>query len=207
MEEDWLSIGARLDELGLLGVIDPVLTWDEWLMERFRRARHFEPPERWGTMQSLDMEAVFYALWLFRCKEAEARRVCQRLRFQLAMEEQVLESNRIGRALAVMSIDAPPSRVTFLLEQYGQMSLIAAWLALEEDTERRTMIDRYLTHWRHITPTIDGTTLRESGLAPGPAYRKILESLRSALLDGQISTQEEEKELCQKLIADHGHEA
>lgn len=207
MEEDWLSIGARLDELGLLDVIDPVLTWDEWLMERFRRARHFEPPGRWGATQGLDMEAVFYALWLFRCKEAEARRVCQRLRFQLAMEEQVLESNRIGRALADVSIDAPPSRVTFLLEQYGQMSLIAAWLALEEDTERRTMIDRYLTHWRHIAPTIDGTTLRESGLAPGPAYREILETLRSALLDGQISTEEEEKELCQKLIADHGHEA
>jgi tRNA nucleotidyltransferase (CCA-adding enzyme) len=207
MEDVWLPIGARLYELGLLEAIDPALTWDDWLKERFHRARHFEPPERWGAILGLDMEAVFYALWLFRCTEEDARRVCQRLRFQVAMEEQVVESNRIGRILRDLKIDAPPSRVTALLEQFDQMSLIAAWLALEDDTDRRTMIDRYLTHWRHITPTIDGTTLREAGLAPGPAYKQILAALRAAWLDGQISTVQEEQKLCEKLITNHGHDA
>jgi tRNA nucleotidyltransferase (CCA-adding enzyme) len=207
MEEVWLSIGARLHELGLLRAIDQALTWDDWLMERFHRARQFEPPERWGATQGLDMEAVYYALWLFRSPAEDARRVCQRLRFQVAMEEQILESNRIGRALAEVRIDAPPSQATLLLEQFDQLSLIAAWLALEDDADRRTMIDRYLTHWRHVAPTIDGTALREAGLAPSPAYRRILEALRAAWLDGQISTGEEEQALCQKLIAEYGHES
>jgi tRNA nucleotidyltransferase (CCA-adding enzyme) len=207
MEDVWLSIGARLHDLGLLEAIDSSLTWDDWLMDRFQRARQFEPPDRWGDTRGLDMESVFYALWLFRCTEHDARRVCQRLRFQVAMEEQILESNRIGRSLADVRLDAPPSRVTFRLEQFGQMSLIAAWLALEEDADRRTMIDRYLTHWRHIAPTIDGTTLRAAGLAPGPAYRHILDTLRAAWLDGQITTAQEEQNMCEKLIADLGHEA
>jgi tRNA nucleotidyltransferase (CCA-adding enzyme) len=200
-EDRWLSIGSRLQELGLLQAIDHALTWDEWLAERFSRARQFEPPDRWGVKAGYDLESIFYAIWLFNCSEEKARRVCQRLRFQVAMQEQIIESNRIGHALADITMDAPPSEVTSLLEQYGQIALMAAWLALEDDADRQAMIDHYLTHWRHITPTIDGTTLREAGLAPGPSFRRILDQLRAAWLDGEIATEEAEQQLCKELIA------
>ena len=40
------------------------------------------------------------------------------------------------------------------------------------------------------------------GLASGPRYREILRSLRSARLDGTISTAEEEARLLDALLAD-----
>ena len=62
------------------------------------------------------------------------------------------------------------------------------------------MLDRYLSEWRYVVPTVDGDTLRALDLPPGPAYRQILWTLKSAWLDGVISTVEEEEALLQNLI-------
>jgi tRNA nucleotidyltransferase/poly(A) polymerase len=40
-------------------------------------------------------------------------------------------------------------------------------------------------------PLIDGEDLKRSGIAPGPAYRQILESVRNAQLDKSIATKED----------------
>ena len=51
-------------------------------------------------------------------------------------------------------------------------------------------------------PLIDGRTLQQMGLPPGPLYRTIIEAVRAAQLDGQISTTDEARALARQL-ADH----
>jgi tRNA nucleotidyltransferase (CCA-adding enzyme) len=52
---------------------------------------------------------------------------------------------------------------------------------------------RYLQHDRHVTMTINGETLKQFGLRPGPQFKKILDRLLDERLDGRISGVSEEK--------------
>jgi tRNA nucleotidyltransferase (CCA-adding enzyme) len=69
------------------------------------------------------------------------------------------------------------------------------------DNRLRTVIETYITRWQKITSTTSGHDLRRRGLPPGPIYRRILDDLRNAWLDGKITTEAEEIALLEKLIA------
>jgi hypothetical protein len=58
----------------------------------------------------------------------------------------------------------------------------------------------YATHWQHIHPKTTGDDLKERGLAPGPAFQRILHALRSAWLDGEVTSTEAEMTLLEKLM-------
>jgi tRNA nucleotidyltransferase (CCA-adding enzyme) len=49
-------------------------------------------------------------------------------------------------------------------------------------------------------PSISGDDLKAYGLPPGPAYRQILQKLRTARLDGRISTDIDEQKLLEQLL-------
>jgi tRNA nucleotidyltransferase (CCA-adding enzyme) len=68
------------------------------------------------------------------------------------------------------------------------------------DSRLRKVIEAYTMRWQKISSTISGHDLRRRGLPPGPIYRRILDDLRNAWLDGIITTEEEELALLEKLI-------
>jgi tRNA nucleotidyltransferase (CCA-adding enzyme) len=80
-------------------------------------------------------------------------------------------------------------------------ALYVTYLATDDMPHFQTMIYNYVSRWRDIIPTIDGDDLRQRGLPPGPAYRRILTSLRSAWLDEKISNRNEEAALFEGLLA------
>ena len=57
-----------------------------------------------------------------------------------------------------------------------------------------------LITWRKIKPVTDGEDLQKLGIPAGPLYKNILASLRSAWLDGEISSVEQEREYLRKLL-------
>ncbi|MGH2627636.1 MAG: hypothetical protein ACRDHY_13410, partial [Anaerolineales bacterium] len=71
---------------------------------------------------------------------------------------------------------------------------------LEGDALSRKALEAYLVTWRGVRPRLDGMALRQTGLAPGPIYRQILERLRAAWLDGEVTTESEEKSLLDRLV-------
>ena len=79
---------------------------------------------------------------------------------------------------------------------------IAAWIGLAGRRAARTSLSRYLAYWREVVPRADGQALRALGLAPGPAYRRILWALRAAWLDGEIDSPEKEAALLERLVAE-----
>jgi tRNA nucleotidyltransferase (CCA-adding enzyme) len=56
--------------------------------------------------------------------------------------------------------------------------------------------------WRWVRPATSGDDLKQLGLAPGPRYKTLLDQLRSAWLDGDVTSFEQERALLQRLISD-----
>jgi len=52
---------------------------------------------------------------------------------------------------------------------------------------------------QHVTPSLNGTDLKVLGLKPGPIYRKILDRLLEARLNGEVKTKADERKLVKKL--------
>ncbi len=192
----------RLDSLGLLSAIHPALGWDSWLEARLSELRSFRPPEAWQLHEPPETERLFYALWLARLDANQVAAVCDRLHFPLAMRSVVVDANRLVHAIPRWPTGIAPSDAVARLEAAGEESLVAAWLAMADMPQAREILTSYLVTWRRVTPITDGRALREAGLPPGPAYSRILTTLRSAWLDGQLENSDQERELLRSLLAE-----
>ncbi|MBI3810251.1 MAG: CCA tRNA nucleotidyltransferase [Nitrospirae bacterium] len=66
--------------------------------------------------------------------------------------------------------------------------------------QAKRLLTTHLTTDRHAKPSLTGEDLKKLGLKPGPLYRKILDRLLDAKLDGKIATAREERALAQRLV-------
>jgi tRNA nucleotidyltransferase (CCA-adding enzyme) len=61
-------------------------------------------------------------------------------------------------------------------------------------------IREYLTTFQHVSITLTGHDLDEMGLPKGPAYRRVLDRVFKAKLDGLVATPEDEYRLAKTFI-------
>lgn len=99
----------------------------------------------------------------------------------------------------LMDDSVKPSEIVKHLDKLSEESLFSAWLCLDNSIAEHR-IEAYYNTWRHIKPNIDGNTLKALGLKPGPEFRVILASLRSAWIDGLIYNEEQESALLNNII-------
>jgi tRNA nucleotidyltransferase (CCA-adding enzyme) len=88
-----------------------------------------------------------------------------------------------------------------LLRVHSPRALRVAILA-SDDARTRANIERFLSEWSQIKPSIDGAFLKAHGLRPGPLYGRILNAVRDALLDGAIASREEEEAFVRRRLND-----
>lgn len=194
---------ARLDELGLLRAIHPELVWDEWFRQRLERATSEAPEPAWDLGDELGKvggrRALLYTLWLVRLPPEAARKAAGRLKFSAGLVRTIQAARRIWEQQQALA-SAGPSAAVDLLDSQPALALYAVWLA-SDLPEACSALLQYQTTWRHITPTVNGHSLRRMGISPGPVYKDILKSVRDAWLDGRITTAEQEAELLGTLLA------
>jgi tRNA nucleotidyltransferase (CCA-adding enzyme) len=70
--------------------------------------------------------------------------------------------------------------------------------AAREGVKRHVSL--YLTRLRQIQCGLDGESLKSMGLEPGPEFRRIMDRLLAARLDGEVSTLDEERALVSGLV-------
>lgn len=176
----------RLEQLGALRVIQPALHADGAVAQKFARLRDvFEKPEPLAYLGALTHELPL----------ASALGIAQRLKLSKAQTEFIEQLNRLHQLEERLGAsELPPSQVVHLLEAFDDEALSVA-AALTENKLVRERIEQYRTQWRAVKPLTDGERLKELGIPRGPLYRKILEALREARLDGAISTQQEEEQM------------
>ncbi len=203
-EEACVQIMGRLNELGLLQAIHPQLTWDPWLQERFSRLPSSLPDPKWNL--AYDSPASFRqdlacCIWLLRLEPGVARMVSKSLKFSSRLTDYIESASILWRGLPGLS-SSRPGKTVAMLDEAAPLALFTVYFCIDEAIIREK-IEQYLDNWQHVTPYTKGTDLRARGVVPGPVYKTILERLRSAWLDGEVSSQQAEYALLEELLLTH----
>jgi tRNA nucleotidyltransferase (CCA-adding enzyme) len=189
----------RLEELGALGRIHPDLTCDRWLERKFRFLREAFDEDVWG-LESEDMFFVHLALLAYGLDEEGLQALSKRLKLKREYEEDLLVLLDMQGRLPELSRLDRASQITHLLEPYPARVLAVIWIASESDLIRKRLL-QYQTDWRFVESALTGEDLKVMGLEPGPLFGDLLDTLRDARLDEQVSTRGEEEALVQDLLA------
>jgi tRNA nucleotidyltransferase (CCA-adding enzyme) len=192
----------RLKNLQILEEIHPDLKWDDWIASRLNRI--ILPTPEWALSAELKGQpfsrVLAYAFWLMRLSPARAKSVTKRLRVASIIAETVQSACVLWQKLPELK-DGSPSECVSILDKAKPAAIYAVFCATEDETLRQKLL-AYITQWRFVSPEISGHDLQARGLSPGPHYKTILNELRRARLDGQISTSVEERQLADELIAE-----
>lgn len=92
----------------------------------------------------------------------------------------------------------PSQVVPALRSRGGEVVLLLMSRSTSERMRRR--IERYLSVYRKVSCEIGGEELKALGLPPGPQYKRILERVLIARLDGQVTSRADELKLARRLI-------
>jgi tRNA nucleotidyltransferase (CCA-adding enzyme) len=103
----------------------------------------------------------------------------------------------LNRAL----FEAQPSRLSAMLREFGGLALLIGWLFDGSAAKQAAML-REWNEWRYVRPSIGGDDLRARGVPPGPQYKRILDALRDARLDGTALDEGDELRLLEQLLGE-----
>jgi poly(A) polymerase len=140
-----------------------------------------------------------------------AGRICQRLKLSNAERERV--EWLVG--MHIYLCDAPrmkASKLKPVLAHAGIRELLdlhradaAAWARSVEHVD---FCERKLVEWSagdlEPLPAIDGNDLKALCIPQGPLYKRLLDAVREAQLDGTVTTKEQAIELVKRLLAEWG---
>ncbi len=201
-EEKAPAMLARLEELHLLSAIHPDLTWSGEFAAELQAVRSQAPEGAWQIGPELGNTPVrrtlAYLVWLLPLPVYSVGAISERLRFSHKLYTALVAGVRLRQDLPALA-GAPPSQVTARLENVPRVSLYALYLITRSAPEK-DLLWRYNQTWQYVQPITDGRTLQQMGVKPGPIYASILERLRAAWLDGEVTREAEEKDLLGKLL-------
>jgi len=164
-----------------------------WFAENFHhKKRHLEPT-------AMFMSLVFYCIPLGDLKKlvhAFAFHKCQTSRI-ISLKS---EFQKVQKELGVKNIK--PSLVYKLLEPLTY-EVILAMTVLSKNSLFFERVKEFLFFYNGQRLHVKGEDLKAAGLTPGPMYKKILNELLSAKIDGEVNTKEEELEFLKKILHRH----
>jgi tRNA nucleotidyltransferase (CCA-adding enzyme) len=194
---------CRLRQLGILKQIYVALTCDEWLLERYAHVRAALESGEWPAPQRDGIELRTFAYLALLCCRLDAtalESVITRLKVPTAQADALRQVEALKSKLPALARRQKPSALVRMLDGAGDEALFVAWAAAESKLAAR-QIRRYVCRLRGVRPELDGKYLKSVGVKPGPELGRILDTLRDALLDGEVKTREEQEALVKKLAS------
>ena len=191
---------CRLQELGVLEAIAPGLFCDRGLRARFKRLREAVDDPAWA-LDRHRLVFAYLALLLYRLPPGKMKRVQKRLRLARDDVKRLGEIARIKAHVSSLERAQPASTLFRRLSPYSTPALLVVWTAEKEAVRRQ--IRRFQAELRDVRPLLDGHYIIERyGLKPGPIFRRLLDQLRDARLDGRVETKAEEEALLDQLLTE-----
>ncbi len=195
-----IQVMERLDELGVMAQIHPALHWTAAMAAAFARVSAAVDSEIWaGERPSRWLQFLYFAQWVIGLPAAERKAVLARLRVRKATREDVTAVARCLKRIAALPANPRPSQIEKALRPFQPRVLMTAWIALGDNVGADQIVS-YYEKWRGVKTAVSGDDLRAMGLKPGPEYAVILDRLLAARLDGQISSEAEERHLLNKIV-------
>ena len=195
----------RLDELRILRQIHPELCADQWTILRLVALRDGRDDTPWERTRLAEDHTL--GVLTFRLAQESLEQLIARLRIPGAEANTLRQVEMLHRTcLPQLMEPLRPSRIYQLLCGFTSGSLLIGWLGSGDETVR-AQLAQFQRELRGMQPIINGHVLRsEFNLRPGPIYHHLLDALRGARLDGQVSTLAEEQAWVTRWLAQRSGE-
>lgn len=176
------------DELGVLKKLHPSLQGDDWLAEKFRKAREIVSP-------SSPSSELYLALLAYRLNKDETEELITRLGLRKLQIQTLRDASLLkDRINKVSEPGIKPSEIYNLQYGFSHTSLLAVSIAADIPAAKKN-ITLYLDKLRYVRPALTGKDLEGMGIKPGPHMKEILEKILEARLDDQITDRQGEIEM------------
>lgn len=190
VESDPVGAVRLLCEWGVLSAIHLSLRFQVEKWERFT--------DETGDLSSRERTAVAYAVLAHGLSDADANGVAARLNPGAYARRTIRESAALGRMAESDLTGRTNRQLATVLDTLTESAVLGASLAIGGELGRR--LDEYLRSHRHLRPHLTGDDLIAMGVRQGPGVGRILDLLRTAWLDGEVSTPHDERVMAVRLI-------
>lgn len=198
----------RLEELELLSAIHSDLHWSGVLSIPLETVLLKPIDPEWQLPEEFERLplrlALAYIVWLTGLPYEKNQSIAKRLCFPGDLPGALKTAHELWNELPGL-VSVKPSLIVERLQKVPIIVLYALYCLEmpgkeQNDADIRCLIRNYIYRWRRIRQITDGHGLRLRGLKPGPWYKQILERLRAAWLDEEISNLSEEEKMLEKII-------
>jgi tRNA nucleotidyltransferase (CCA-adding enzyme) len=184
----------RAAQLGVLASLHPKLEGNNWLRQRYGRARRLNRPQPPSA-------TLYLALLAYRLTEEQKEELISKLRLTKPVARTLRDTASLNSRLKPLSAaQLKPSRIYDLVHGYDITAVTATMLAVA-DTPAGHHLRKYLDKLRFVKTALSGTDLKAMGVTPGPDFQEIISGLRRARLDGRASNRQDEEALVSKWLA------
>jgi tRNA nucleotidyltransferase (CCA-adding enzyme) len=188
---------ARLD--ALLQSVEQVLNWYKLASLSWPTS----PPTR-PTSPSTGI-AVWIVYMMALMEVVPSKAVSETVK-RLGMPARVAEkiraghgtASRLARRLARRTVPRPAETYRALCGLSDETLLLLMAAGKSEVVKRQ--VSAYLTTSQHVKPSLTGQDLKAMGLKPGPLFKQILNQLLDARLNGEVSSEAEERKLVNQIV-------
>jgi tRNA nucleotidyltransferase (CCA-adding enzyme) len=197
LEPERVPILRSMQKLGVLRTIHPNLRINSAAEKTLTVLSLKSMLSPWDS-ETFSVSDVGFILWLMHFPDADVTTISDRLSFRADLRNAILAAgnlNSLGTKLPSMR----PSRAVSFLEKSPDLALYGFYLANHGNRIGR-VLKIYASKWHIVRPKADGNRLKKLGLKPGPGYKRILDQLRSAWLDGEVRSSQQEDALLKRLL-------
>jgi tRNA nucleotidyltransferase (CCA-adding enzyme) len=192
----------RLADLGLLRFIHPKLEWSNRLQVMLSS---IEQAVDWYRLLYLDRKMEVWLVYMMGLLEGLPKRdlteVLKRFPFS-EPEATKLKATCVGCHAVIRRLGRrpriKPAETYRLLSGLSDETLLGLMAKSKWEAVKR-QVSAFLTTYQHVKPVVTGVDLKAMGLKPGPQFKKILDRLLDARLNGDVKTESDEHELARRL--------
>jgi len=207
-ESDPLPIFTRIGELKLWREIFPDLKGQFRPQRRLQRLQAAKEVVSWYELLYLDEKLEPWRVYLLSFLDgmtAEQARYCvSRLGFDKNAAARFIDARQRGIGAAAelgrmyrKGMSCLNSQLWFKVNELS-LEILLYIMAGHQNESVRKALSNYITRLQFVEIEISGHDLIVLGFRPGPAFKKILEQVKAARLDGLVNSREEELILVKK---------
>jgi tRNA nucleotidyltransferase (CCA-adding enzyme) len=186
----------RLHDFNLLKAIHPSIELNSDLIDLLNSVKKVQA---WHDLLFLEESymkwAVYFMALIHNCKDKTCDEICRRLELAQRYRELVgKERLETEQCLAGLEHRLPRTNS----ELYHKLvvfktELVLYMMALSKRERVKKAISYFYTQLRSVDVAITGKDLMQMGLKPGPLYKKILQRVLEAKLNGRLENVEDER--------------
>jgi len=205
-EENPVAAIIRLNDFDLLKVVHPSIKQDKFLIAILNSIKKVLS---WHDLlfleESYNKWVVYFLALIHQCSSGRSHEICDR--FELAPEYCKIfcvERYEADECIFWLERNLPvPDSALYRKLTVFKTELILYMMAATKQQKVKKAISHFFTKLRRIDITLKGRDLKKMNLEPGPIYRKVLQAVLDARLDGKLKTENDEIEFARRYIATH----